>query len=63
MLTKAPVLAFHDVTRPTAMAADASSYGLGAVLLQLYGEEFNSIQFNFICIALNHHYSLKGLNR
>ena len=20
-------------------------------------------QFNFICIALNHHYSLKGLNR
>ena len=21
------------------------------------------IQFNFICIALNHHYSLKGLNR
>ena len=25
--------------------------------------EFNSIQLNFICITLNHHYSLKGLNR
>ena len=22
----------------------------------------NSLQFNFICIALNHHHSLKGLN-
>ena len=27
------------------------------------GDFLNSIQFNFICIALNHHYSLEGLNR
>ena len=25
--------------------------------------DFNTIQFNLICIALNHRYSLKGLNR
>ena len=34
MLTQSPTLAFFDLNKPVTVSADASSYGIGGVLLQ-----------------------------
>ena len=37
LLTQTPVLAFYDANRETVLSVDASSYGLGGVLMQRHG--------------------------
>ena len=44
-LTKSPVLALYDPKTPTKVSADASSYGLGAVLLQKHPEGWRPVAF------------------
>ena len=45
LVSAAPVLAFYDVTKPTTVSADASSYGLGSVLLQQHGQKWKPVAF------------------
>ena len=44
-LTKSPVLALYDPKAETKVSADASSYGLGAVLLQKHQEGWRPVAF------------------
>lgn len=45
LLTTTPVLAHYDLSKPTAVSADASKYGLGGVLLQLHGEQWKPMAY------------------
>ena len=45
MIATGPVLAFFNPALPTVVAADSSSYGLGAVLLQEHGDKLKPVAF------------------
>ena len=45
MLTTAPILSYFDPTKPTKVSADASSFGLGGVLLQKHDYQWKPVAF------------------
>ena len=45
LLTSAPTLAHYDLSRPTIVSADASSYGIGGVLLQDHEGQLKPVAF------------------
>lgn len=45
LITNAPVLAFYDVSKPTVVSADSSSYGIGAVLMQSHDNQLRPVAF------------------
>lgn len=45
LLTTSPTLVYYDVNKRTAVSADASSYGIGGVLLQLHGDDWRPVAY------------------
>lgn len=45
LICNAPTLAYYDHTKPTTVSADASSFGLGGVLLQLQEDGLKPVAF------------------
>ena len=45
LLTTTPTLSYYETTKPTVVSADASSFGIGAVLMQTTDGELKPIAF------------------
>ena len=45
LIFDSPVLAYYDVNKPTVVSSDASSFGLGGVLMQQHGEHLKPVAF------------------
>ena len=45
IFTSAPVLCYFDPSKPTKVSADASSYGLGGVLMQRHSNTWRPVAF------------------
>lgn len=45
MISSTPVLTFYDVKLPTVICADASGYGLGAVLMQVHDHQMMPVAY------------------
>ncbi len=45
LVTMSPTLVYYDVNKRTAVSADASSYGIGGVLLQLHGDDWRPVAY------------------
>ena len=45
LITSTPVLAFYDLGKPTLVSADASSFGMGGVIMQQHDSEWKPVAF------------------
>ena len=45
LVTSAPTLAYFDPSKPTTVSADASSYGIGGVLMQMTDSKQHPVAF------------------
>ena len=44
-MSSTPVPTFYNVKRPTVVCADASGYGLGAVLMQVHDDQMKPVAY------------------
>ena len=45
LITSTPVLAFYELGKPTLVSADASSFGMGSVIVQQHDSEWKPVAF------------------